>query len=131
MTYAAAQIASLLDIKFLINFTTSGDSAKRMARLRNRVPMLAFTTKADTRSQLALVWGIETYLVGPSRHTDQMAMLVDEHLLTEGRAAEGDYVIIVAGSPPGIPGSTNALRVHRIGDARNRVAPAYHELQDP
>ena len=39
-----------------------------------------------------------------------------------------DVVIIVAGSPPGIPGSTNALRVHRIGDAKNKVAPAYQDL---
>ena len=40
-------------------------------------------------------------------------------------------MVIVAGSPPGIPGSTNALRVHRIGDAKNRVAPAYSEHRAP
>ena len=39
---------------------------------------------------------------------------------------EGDLVVIIAGSPPGIPGSTNALRIHRMGDAINEVAPAYH-----
>ena len=49
-------------------------------------------------------------------------------LLAAGRVVEGDTVIIVAGSPPGIPGSTNALRVHRVGDAKNRVAPAYSAL---
>ena len=38
---------------------------------------------------------------------------------------EGDLVVIIAGSPPGIPGSTNALRIHRMGDAINEVAPAY------
>jgi pyruvate kinase len=52
-------------------------------------------------------------------------MQVDEYLLTTGRAVEGDRVVIVAGSPPGLSGSTNALRVHRIGDARNRAAAAY------
>jgi pyruvate kinase len=48
--------------------------------------------------------------------------------MAAGRVVEGDTVIIVAGSPPGIPGSTNALRVHRIGDAKNRVAPAYSDI---
>ena len=52
-------------------------------------------------------------------------------LLAEGMAEEGDLVVIAAGSPPGIPGSTNAVRVHRIGDAKNRVAPAYEELETP
>ena len=41
---------------------------------------------------------------------------------------EGDQVVIVAGSPPGIPGSTNALRVHRVGDAVHGIAPAYKDL---
>ena len=93
--------------------------------------MLAFTPDQWTRSQLALTWGTETFLVGSVQHTDEMAMQVDNVLLDAGRVDEGDLVIIVAGSPPGIPGSTNALRVHRIGDARNRVAPAYRELSTP
>ena len=63
-----------------------------------------------------------------ARHTDQMALEVDKELLASGRCEEGDRVIIVAGSPPGIPGSTNALRVHRIGDAKNKVAPAYEDF---
>jgi len=52
-------------------------------------------------------------------------MQVDRALLDIGRCVEGDLVVIVAGSPPGIPGSTNALRIHRMGDAINGVAPAY------
>ena len=50
---------------------------------------------------------------------------VDEALLRVGRVKEGDLLVIIAGSPPGIPGSTNALRIHRMGDAINEVAPAY------
>jgi pyruvate kinase len=126
VTAAAAEVGDLLDVRFLVTFTESGDSAKRMARIRSPRPMLAFTPKPSTRSQLAMVWGVETLLVPQTKHTDQMAMQVDEILLGEGRAQEGDLVVIVAGSPPGIPGSTNALRVHRMGDARNKVAPAYH-----
>ena len=128
VTMAAVEVGELLDVKYLVTFTVSGDSAKRLARLRSKLPMLAFTPEPSTRSQLALVWGIETYLVPMAVHTDQMAMQVDQSLLSSGRCQEGDRVIIVAGSPPGIPGSTNALRVHRIGDAKNRVAPSYEDL---
>jgi pyruvate kinase len=127
---AAVEIGDLLGAKFLITFTQSGDTAKRMSRIRPRIPMLAFTPEQHTRSRLALAWGIETYLVPMARHTDQMALQVDRSLLAEARVKEGDLVVIVAGSPPGIPGSTNALRVHRMGDAINGVAPAYQDLNE-
>ena len=60
-------------------------------------------------------------------HTDEMVRQVDQALLGAGRVARGDLVVIVAGSPPGIPGSTNAMRVHRIGDASEAVSPAYRD----
>ena len=128
VTAAAADIGELLGAKFLITFTTSGDSTRRLARVRPRIPQLAFTPNQWTRSQLALTWGVETYLGVEPKHTDEYAYQVDETLLGVGRVVEGDLVVIVAGSPPGIPGSTNALRVHRIGDAINEVAPAYSQL---
>ncbi|GAA2730166.1 pyruvate kinase [Pedococcus aerophilus] len=127
---AAVEIGELLGAKYLITFTQSGDTAKRMSRIRPRIPMLAFTPESHTRSRLALAWGIETFLVPMARHTDQMARQVDKTLLADGRVQEGDLVVLVAGSPPGIPGSTNALRVHKMGDAVNKVAPAYEDLED-
>ena len=127
---AAVEIGELLGAKYLITFSQSGDTAKRMSRIRPRIPMLAFTPEAHTRSRLSLAWGIETILVPMARHTDQMAQQVDKSLLDSGRVQEGDLVVIVAGSPPGIPGSTNALRVHKMGDAVNKVAPAYEDLED-
>jgi pyruvate kinase len=129
VTRAAVEIGDQLEVELLISFTQSGDTAKRMARLRPDIPMLAFTPLRATRSQLALSWGVETFCVPPCRHTDEMAMQVDEMLIDGGRCEPGDVVVIVAGSPPGIPGSTNALRVHRIGDARNKVAPAYGDFR--
>ena len=131
VTAAAAEIGDLLGAKYLVTFTTSGDSAKRLSRIRSKLPMLAFTPNASTRSQLALTWGIETFKVPMAKHTDQMARQVDVSLLESGRCVEGDMVVIVAGSPPGIPGSTNALRVHHVGDAVNKVAPAYEDLDSP
>ncbi|TQM58280.1 pyruvate kinase [Humibacillus xanthopallidus] len=125
VTRAAVQIGETVGAKFLIIFTETGGSATRMARLRPWLPMLAFTSDPRVRSRLALVWGVETYLVPRMQHTDQFAMQVDLNLIPEGRVAKGERVVIVAGSPPGIPGSTNALRVHRVGDAVDGTAPAY------
>jgi pyruvate kinase len=125
VTYAAATVGDLLDVSYLVAFTQSGDSARRMSRLRSRIPLLAFTPDPAVRSQLALSWGVETFLTETVQHTDEMAKQVDEALLSIGRCERGEQVVIVAGSPPGIPGSLNALRVHRMGDAVAGLAPAY------
>jgi pyruvate kinase len=125
---AAAEVGDRIGAKYLVAFTQSGDSARRLSRYRGSIPMLAFTPMPVVRSQLALSWGVETFLGESVEHTDEMVRQVDEHLLRVGRVDEGDLVVIIAGSPPGIPGSTNALRIHRMGDAINEAAPAYHRL---
>jgi pyruvate kinase len=125
ITRAAADVGALLGARYLVAFTQSGDSARRMSRLRSPIPLLAFTPDPATRSQLALTWGVETFLVPTVTHTDEMVRQVDGTLLDVGRCQPGDLVVIVAGSPPGIPGSTNAMRVHRMGDAVGGVSPAY------
>lgn len=122
---AANEVGERVEAKYLVAFTQSGDSARRLARYRGKIPILAFTPEALVRSQLSLTWGVETFKTVPVEHTDEMVRQVDEQLLALGRVKEGDLVVIIAGSPPGIPGSTNALRIHRMGDAINEVAPAY------
>jgi len=122
---AAAEVAERAGAKYLVAFTQSGDSARRLSRYRGNVPVLAFTPEDKVRCQLALTWGVETFRTDPVEHTDEMVRQVDEQLLKVGRVEEGDLVVIIAGSPPGIPGSTNALRIHRMGDAINEVTPAY------
>jgi len=125
ITRAAADVADVLGAQFLVAFTQTGDSARRMSRLRSPIPLLAFTPLESTRNQLALSWGIEAFLVQEVSHTDAMVLQVDRMLLEMSRCRRGDLVVIVAGSPPGIPGSTNAMRVHQIGDAVGQVAPGY------
>src|SRR5215470_18699504 len=88
----------------------------RMARFHSRLPLLAFTPEPAVRSQLALTWGVETHLAPYVAHTDEMVAQVQDCLLTLDGFEPGDLVVIVAGSPPGTPGSTNALRVWRLGD---------------
>ena len=125
ITLAAIEVAEFVDAKFLCIFTESGDSARRMSRLRSKIPMLAFTPEPGIRRRLALTWGIQTYLVEPVTHTDAMFGQVDDILIGQGLAEVGDKVVVISGSPPGIVGSTNDIRVHRVGDAHNEVAPAY------
>ncbi len=114
---AAGEVGAAVGAKALVAFTMTGETARRLARYRSPIPLLAFTTESATRSQLALTWGAETFLVPAVAHTDDMVRQVEAALLNVGRCDKGDVVVVVAGSPPGTPGRTNALRVHRIGDA--------------
>ncbi|MDN4615440.1 pyruvate kinase [Leifsonia sp. F6_8S_P_1B] len=116
ITLAAVEVADFVEAKYLCVFTESGESARRMARLRNKIPILAFTPEESTRRRMALFWGVESFVVDRVTHTDQMVAQVDEALKSTGRAVNGDKVIIISGSPPGIPGTTNDIRVHRVGD---------------
>ncbi len=125
ITKAATEVGAIVGAKFLVTFTQSGDSARRMSRLRSPIPILALTPDRGTYNRLALSWGIEPMITPMVSHTDEMVKQADHLLIDSGRAVTGDNVMIVAGSPPGIPGSTNAMRVHRVGDAVGGVAPAY------
>ena len=125
ITKAAKDVGETVGAKFLVAFTKSGDSAQRMARLRSAIPILALTPDAGTYNRMALSWGVESMIAPVVKTTDEMVKQVDTVLIESGRAQVGELIIIVAGSPPGIPGSTNALRVHCIGDAIGGVAPAY------
>lgn len=127
LTLAAAEVADFVDAKYVCVFTESGDSARRMSRLRFKIPMKAFTPDEAIRRRMALTWGIESFLVERVTHTDAMYHQVDSCLLEAGLAEVGDKVVVISGSPPGIPGSTNDLRVHVVGDAVNAVAPAWQK----
>ena len=115
ITKAAAEVGERVDAKFLVAFTFSGDAARRLSRLRSPIPVLAFTPNEAARAALTLTWGVESYLTPTVAHTDDMIRQVDEALSESGRVEDGDRVIIVAGSPPGVAGHTNMIRVRRLG----------------
>ncbi|MGH3589224.1 MAG: pyruvate kinase, partial [Pseudonocardia sp.] len=116
LSYAARDIGERLNAKALVAFTQSGDTVRRLARLHTHLPLLAFTPEPAVRSQLALTWGVETFMVPEVDTTDRMLRQVDNAMLTIGRYQPGDLVVVVAGSPPGTVGSTNLIRVHRLGE---------------
>ena len=112
---AAVRIGETLDVRAIVPFTQTGDTARRISRHHPSFPILAFTPMPRVRSQLALTWGVETFLLPPVTHTDQMVREVDRALLSIRRFAPGEEIVIVAGSPPGTAGTTNALRVWTMG----------------
>jgi pyruvate kinase len=124
---AAAELGENLYAKYLVAFTESGDTARRLSRYRPPTPVIAFTPHEETRNQLALSWGVQTFCSPEVEHTDDMVRQVDSELVRMELCKGGDTVVIIAGSPPGIPGSTNAVRVHRVGDAVGGAAAAYRD----
>ncbi|MGO3886434.1 MAG: pyruvate kinase [Mycetocola sp.] len=125
ITLAASEVADFVGAKFLCVFTESGDSVRRMTRLRSRIPVIGFTPSEETLRRMSLIWGVTGSIVEPVTHTDAMFGQVDDALLNGKLAREGDKVVVISGSPPGIAGSTNDMRVHKVGDAHAGVAPAY------
>jgi len=126
ITLAAAEVADFIGARYLCVFTESGDSVRRMSRLRVPKPILGFAPTIEIRRRMALTWGVRSYLVDRVSTTDEMFRQVDELLLGDGTAQVGDKVLVIAGSPPGVVGSTNDMRVHRIGEAINELPPPHH-----
>jgi pyruvate kinase len=87
-----------------------------MSRIRSVLPIIAFSPDRAIRRRMALNWGVESYVVDRVTHTDQMVGQVDVVLATTGKAVNGEKVVIISGSPPGIPGTTNDVRVHVVGE---------------
>jgi pyruvate kinase len=110
---AAAEVADRLGARYLIAFSKSGDTARRLSRLRSEIPIICFTPSMQTQRQLSLVWGVTTYTT--QEHSDFSDLLeeVDGTLESEHLCQQRDRLVVVYGSPMGISGKTNALMVHR------------------
>jgi pyruvate kinase len=116
ITRAAAEVGEIVGVKYLVTFTQSGDSARRMSRLRSPIPLLAFTPITTVRNVLSLSWGVQSFEVAQVESTDAMVEQVDQTLRANGLAELGDYVVVVSGAPVGVAGTTNSILVHKIGE---------------
>lgn len=112
---AARDIGERLEAAALVAFTQTGDTVRRLARLHTPLPLLAFTPVAQTYRQLSLTWGVHCFQVPAVDSTDEMIRQVDQAVGQVSGFTTGDRVVVVAGSPPNTSGSTNLIRVHRIG----------------
>jgi pyruvate kinase len=115
LTRAAVGVGHEVEARFLIAFTETGSTARLISRHRSRIPLLAFTPDPAVRSWLSVVWGVETFMAPRVTHTDELVQHVDTALRAIGRVDVGERVVVVAGVPPGVPGTTNGMRVHTVG----------------
>jgi pyruvate kinase len=115
---SAFQAAGTAGVAAIAAFTTSGASARIISRQRPAVPIYAFTSSRTVARELLLSYGVHPVLCNFVDSTDQMLALVERTLLERGRLKLGDGVVVVSGQPVGQPGSTNLLKLHRIGEVR-------------
>lgn len=121
ISLAAVEVAKHVDAVGIVAFTETGSSARLVARHRSRTNLLAFTPSENVRNQLSLVWGTQTFLAPAVSHTDEMVAQLDKVLLDLGIFKLHDPIVVIAGVPPGIPGSTNGMRVHQLGHGANNA----------
>jgi pyruvate kinase len=117
LTRAAVDVAASVGAEGVVAFTETGVAARLVARHRSAIPIIAFTPNEHVRNQLSVVWGVEAFLLEGVVDTDRLVQSVDTALRGVGLGKAGDAVVIIAGVPPGIPGTTNGMRVHTIGEA--------------
>ena len=112
---AAVETALALGARALVAFTRSGATARQIASYRAPIPLVAFAEDPDVLRQLPIVWGVRPYLMLNVRTTDYLVEQIDAAVRATGVAREGDLVVVVSGVPSGASGSTNQMRVHRVG----------------
>ncbi|TRY18900.1 pyruvate kinase [Tessaracoccus rhinocerotis] len=111
---AAVEVAERVDARYMVAFTKSGDTARRLSRLRPSIPLLVFSPETTTRQQMTLSWGVNTLVTENFDNQEDMVARVDRYLREAGLIEVGERIVILSGSPMGVPGKTNNLRVHKI-----------------
>lgn len=113
---AAAYAAGHLKAKVIACFTERGGTARKIAKFRPPCPVIAFTPHEDVQRQMQLVWGVRGHLVSASTSTDELIEKADAELLQSGLVEIGDTVVVILGAPVALCGSTNLMKLHRIGE---------------
>jgi pyruvate kinase len=118
---AACEAASVSAAAAICCFTLRGETARLLARFRPHVPIIAFSPDQSIRRRLALYWGVVPKVMEPVKNADLMTELVSDRLQKDGVAAPGDRVVLVHGSPLGVPGQTNSIRIHELAHPSERA----------
>jgi pyruvate kinase len=111
---AAYHAARSAGVSALVVGTTSGSTARLLARYRPPVPIYAFTSNERVARELAIVYGVEAIIAPSSESTDDMLFNMESALMRTGRVQPGESVVFVAGQPVNQPGTTNMLKLHMV-----------------
>src|ERR671924_199205 len=112
---AAASAARRLRARAIVAFTQSGFSARLISQERPATPIIAFTPFVAVQRRLALSWGVTSRLIRKVETTDEMVEEIETTLLGDGTVRVGDVLVIISGSPMWVTGTTNLMKVHRVG----------------
>lgn len=112
---ATCYTAQDLEAAAIITATSSGYTSKAISKFRPKAPIIAVTTTEEVMRQLSLEWGVYPVLAPNSETTDEVISNSVESAIKSGYVKEGDLVVITAGIPAGLSGSTNLIKVHTIG----------------
>ncbi len=112
---SVAQAAEILDLRAIVVFTQSGSSARLVSMYRPRVPIYAFSPLPHIVRQLSLYWGVHPRFMRQVSSTDRMIEGAERQLLKEGVVKKGELLALVAGTPIAVRGTTNLLKLHRVG----------------
>ena len=115
---AACSAARVLHAKAIVAFTQSGFSARLISQERPEVPVVALTPSPEVQRKLGLYWGVRARLVRKVETTDEMIEEVETTLLGDGTVRNNDVLVIISGAPMWVTGTTNLLKLHRVGDRR-------------
>ncbi len=115
---AAAMAARALKARAIVAFTQSGFSARLISHQRPDVPIIAFTPTVDVRRRLNLSWGVSSRLIRKVETTDEMVEEIESALLRDGSVSINDVIVIISGAPMWVTGTTNLMKLHRVGERR-------------
>lgn len=111
---AACEVAETLGARAILTPTSSGSTALQVSRQRTFVSQIALSPDIDVVNQLAVAWGVMPFMINPARDTDDMLAKAIEVTLENGLADKGDEIVITAGVPVNVAGTTNLIKVHRL-----------------
>lgn len=116
LAYSCVTLAENVDAKAISTITHSGNTAKRIAKFRPRVPIIAFTESQIVRRQLNLVWGVQSVRLDEIFDTDMSVKMMEDYLVKHGMVNKGDRIIIATGMPLAKRGRTNMIKVSTIDE---------------
>jgi pyruvate kinase len=116
VSQATCELAADLGAAAIITPSESGHTARMVARHRPATPIVAVTSRPEVLRRLTLVWGVQPLLISRSSSSDAMIASALGRALEAGAVRSGDLVVLTAGVPVGVPGTTNMVQVHTIGD---------------
>lgn len=128
VTHATVKTAYSSDAKAIFAFTNGGGTARLLSRLRPEMPIIAMTSNEKCYHQLAYCWGVIPFLKNGCKTIDDAFSKISTFALAKDLVSYGDLVVVTAGSPFGISGTTNMMIVESIGDVLVRGANGYGQL---